>query len=140
MIEIGLSRLRMCRISLRDWGCLPLLERPGRKKLPSALFRSNWVKHDPNPRSDRSITICFFRSPIAIMFTSFGSEKRQKKRSADGDALQRGPLEIDLEERIRHIPRRQRSISNISGAKVHASMPKGTFSTDWESDGIRNLP
>lgn len=63
MGEIGISRLRMGRTVLQGLvfykSSFPLIQVPSRKS-PSAIFRSNRVKYDYGPRSDR---FCFlFRS------------------------------------------------------------------------------
>ena len=39
--------------------CFPLLQRPGWRKSPSVLFRSNWVKYDSDRRSDRKKNVFF---------------------------------------------------------------------------------
>ena len=62
-------RMRFCHENVGNWsplrqneselslrsiqGCFPLLHRPSRRKLASALFRSNWIKYDYNVKKNK---------------------------------------------------------------------------------------
>lgn len=81
--------------------------KPGCKISPSAIFRSKWVKHDPNPDRIEKKKCVSARFPIGILWTSFWSEK-----AVCGDFLQPDPFRTGkhhgwiLERRPRHFGRR----------------------------------
>ena len=63
-------------------------------------------------------------------------------KNADGDLLQLPPwrsgkqLWMDLGKKLQVVLRRGRPISNMFGAKAHANVLRGTFSTDYKSNCI----
>ena len=99
------------------------------QEITSALFRSNWVKYDYNPRSDQKNVF-----PIQL-----GIATQLDRKSADGDSLQLGPWTSGITalgrpwRKLQVILRRWRPISNILGAKAHVNVLKGTFSTYYKS-------
>lgn len=109
------------------------------QEVPTSTFRSNWVKCNHDPRSDRKKRFSSMRSEIVIVF-DVGS-----KSAYCGDFLQLvGPSEkreTTLDKywrKDRIILRRERPISYISGQKLVRAyvMPKGTFSIVCKSDCI----
>ena len=133
MLKIGLSRPQnVSSVSPRSmWGCFPFLQAPRNRKLPSELFRSNWrpgqARSTPPDRIKKNV---FFdpvpdRSHIHLI---------RIEESADGDFLQPSPsrsgehIQIDLGETSDPLRmRREIPVSNISGAKAHASVLKRDF-------------
>ena len=142
MLEIGLSRIRMCQNPLQHLsrGGFPLLQAPRHRKLPTALFRFSLLGQIRSKRPIRSKKTYLFFDPIHTRnhIHLIGIEKVRTVILATAPLGKREtPPDFSWRE-LRHILRRKRPIFNIAGAKAHANVLKAAFSTDSKPDCKRS--
>ena len=82
-------------------------------------------------------TFFSIRSAIVIVFDPVGSQKCWRWFPATGPMEKRETAPDRPWRKLQVILRRVRPISNIFGAKAHANVRKGTFSTDCKSNCVR---
>ena len=123
MLEIGLSRLRMCQISLQDLhggvfrfsghpdtgNCRPHFFDPtGPHTITAVRIFSTQLDRIRLQRPIGSKTTYFsIRSPTAVIFTSFRSKKCRRRFLATGPLTKRGTPPDRSWRELRHILRQE---------------------------------